>query len=96
MGIKYVCDVCEGEYIIKGPFGANVGPAAVPSLPPSRWAIITCVAPKTKQDPPGQGYVPLTGEPKGFLVCSQACAEKALVEAKEHLRKAFAELHSET
>jgi hypothetical protein len=91
MGIKYICDVCEKEYTVKGGIGPG-GYPTVTEMPPGKWAVITYIAPKSKQEPkPGQAVISSTGEIKGFLVCSQACAEKALDEAKERLRKAFEE-----
>ena len=92
MGIKYICDVCEKEYITKGGIGPG-GQPMVTEMPPGKWGVITYMAPKkSKQEPgPGQAIIPATGEIEGFLVCSQACAEKALIEVKERLRKAFAE-----
>ena len=91
MRMKYICDVCEKEYIAKG----EIGPSGYPimtEMPPGKWAVITYIAPKSKQEPkPGQAGISLTGELKDFLVCSQACAEKSLDEAKERLRKAFEE-----
>ena len=92
MGTRYICDVCGKEYDIKGCIGPDGFP--VPAEFPDKWAIISYYAPKEPEprpEPkPGQiGVVPVGRMPKGFLVCSQACAEKALDEAKEQLRQAF-------
>jgi len=91
MGTRYICDVCGKEYDIKG----GVGPAGypVPAEMPDKWAVISYLAPKA----PGPQLEPktrLVGIPaardlKGFLVCSQACAEKALDGAKKQLQQAF-------
>lgn len=88
MGIRYICDVCRKEYDAK----ADSGPAGyhMPGrLPLDKWATISCVAPKQKQAEHPVGFYAVGGIPEDFLVCSQACAEKALDEIKEHLRSAF-------
>jgi len=91
MGIKYICDVCEKEYTRKGGIDPG-GYPVVTEMPPGKWAVIIYIAPKSKQKPkPGQIGISSTGVREGFLVCSQACAEKALAETKERLGKAFEE-----
>ena len=91
MGIKYICDFCEKEYVVKEGIGPG-GQPIVTEMPPGKWGVITYMAPKSKQEPkPGQAIIPATGEIEGFLVCSQLCAEKALMEVKVRLEKAFAE-----
>ena len=96
MGNRYICDSCGKEYDVKG----GVGPGGYPAsygMSLEKWAIITYMAPKAKEEPaPGQ-----TGRiygmyqedmPVGYLVCSQACAEKALAEISTSLQAAFDEV----
>ena len=90
MGIRYFCDVCRLQYDVKGGFGPAGYPMSAEMLP-DKWAIISYLAPKGPESEPKPSPIglPAGRMPKGFLVCSQACAEKALDEAKEHLRQAF-------
>ena len=102
MGTRYICDVCGKLYDVKGdssPIGYQIA-----GMVPDEWAIISYFAPKEPEPPqksdsaavvrPSAVYPEKTS--KVFLVCSQACAEKALDEAKEYLRQAFEKVvHSE-
>ena len=96
MGIRYICDSCGKEFDVKG--GAGPGGYSVPyGMPLEKWATISYMAPKAKKEPePGQ-----TGRiygmyqeniPVGYLVCSQACAEKVLTEIGASLQAAFDEV----
>lgn len=89
MGIRYICDICGKECDVKG----CVSPVGYPvsAEMPDEWAIISYFAPKEPEPKPKPGLVGVYAGrmPKGFLVCSQSCAEKALDEAKEQLRQAF-------
>lgn len=89
MGIKYFCDVCAREYNVKGGFGPTGYPSAMETMPDS-WAVVSVLGPKLcEHQAKGPVYPYPSRAPQGFLVCSQACAEKALDEAKELLRPAF-------
>jgi len=94
MAIKYVCDECGKEHVDSA---AGLTPAGfhVPMYEtPPGWASISVMAPKRSLWPKGFTPQQIVGpvipiRPWCVIVCSQACAEKALDEAKEHLRKAF-------
>ena len=96
MGTRYICDLCGKEFDVKG--GVGPGGYSVPyGMPLEKWAVITCIAPKAKEEPePGQaGRICATypeNMPVGYLVCSQACAEKALAEIRTRLQAAFDEV----
>lgn len=85
--IKYLCDGCGKE--LQTWAGYTV------TLPYQRggWATISVtLPPKPVKQPESElpGLIPAYPEqPTNLLVCSQACAEKALDEAKEQLRQAF-------
>jgi len=96
MAIKYVCDECGKEHVDSA---SGLTPAgfqtAMYGTPPG-WAAISVMAPQRRSPWPPKGFTPqqivgpvLPLQPWCVIVCSQACAEKALDEAKEHLRKAF-------
>jgi len=93
MGIRYICDSCGKEFDVKG--GAGSDGYSVPyGIPMEKWATISYTAPKAKEEAePGQagsirplrpGYTAA-----GYLVCSQACAEKKLAEIGLSLQAAF-------
>jgi len=89
MGTRYICDVCGKQYDVRGGFSPTGYPVAS-ELPPDRWAMVFYLAPERKEEPkPGKAGIYPARMPQAFLVCSQVCAEKALDEAKEGLRKAF-------
>ena len=96
MGNRYICDSCGKEFDVKG--GVVPGGYPVPyGMPLEKWAIITCMAPKAKEEPePGQTRRIYAAYPEnitvGYLVCSQACAEKVLAEVGTRLQAAFAEV----
>jgi len=96
MGNRYICDSCGKEFDVKG--GVGPGGYSVPyGMPLEKWAIITYTAPKAKEEPePGQrGRIYVTypeNIPVGYLVCSQACAEKVLAEIGTSLQAAFDEV----
>lgn len=99
MAIKYVCDACGKE--VKQ---SEVQTSMTGS--PLEWAEVTITFPRKPRPPltfrstsgepvsmehfvpPPEGWKPNMG----FVVCSQACAEKVLDEAREQLRKAFEKL----
>jgi len=92
MATKYVCDVCGKEHVdsamVRTPYGFQT-----PTGTPQGWAAISVMAPErltSKQTRIGYayGYGSLP-QPWFVIVCSQSCAEKALDEAKEHLRETF-------
>lgn len=87
MGIRYICDVCGKGCDMKG----GVSPSGYPYAAevPNKWVIISYLEPVPQPGPsPGPVGIP-ERIPKGFLVCSLACAEKALGEARDDLREAF-------
>ena len=93
MGIRYICDSCGKEFDVKGGACPDGYPIAY-GMPLDKWAIISYTAPKAKEEPkPGQawGIRPVYPEHKtvGYLVCSQACAEKKLAEIGLSLQAAF-------
>jgi len=96
MGNRYICDSCGKEYDVKGGVGPDGYPASY-GMPLEKWATITYMAPKVKEEPePGRtglayGMYP-ENMPVGYLVCSQACAEKALAEIGARLQAAFDEV----
>jgi hypothetical protein len=78
--LKYVCDVCGKEMA-----ASERGVMSLAQRPPE-WATILLslpIEPVGKEASPS--YEPLVQ----LLVCSLSCAETALDEVKEHLRKAF-------
>ena len=81
--LKYVCDACGKELAVSERGVFQLGQQ------PSEWAIISLSLPQKRpcsnQVAPIVAYEP----PVQFLVCSLSCAETALDEVKEHLRKAF-------
>jgi hypothetical protein len=96
MGIRYICDSCGKEFDVKGGIGPDGHPVSY-RMPLEKWATFSYLAPKAKEEPaPGQ-----TGRiygmyqedmPVGYLVCSQACAEKKLAEISKRLQAAFDEV----
>ena len=95
MAIKYVCDMCGKEHVDSASGLAPAGFQTAMYGTPSGWAAISVMAPQRSLWPP-KGFTPqqiagpvLPLQPWCVIVCSQACAEKALDEAKEHLWKAF-------
>ena len=79
--LKYVCDACGKELAV-----SEGGVFQLGQQPPE-WAIISLSVPQKR---PCSNQVPLSYEPPlQLLVCSLSCAEKALDEARERLRKAF-------
>ena len=96
MGIRYICDSCAKEFDVKG--GVGPGGCSVPyGMPLEKLAVITYMAPKAKEEPePGKlGRIYATypeNTSAGYLVCSQACAEKALAEIRTRLQTAFDEV----
>ena len=91
MAIKYVCDIC-GKEVNQSEVQTSMSDV------PLKWASISVSFPSLPKKPyqspnPGEPYVytpPPGYEPSRMaIVCSQACAEKALDEAKELLRPAF-------
>ena len=95
MGIRYICDLCGKEFDVKGDIGASGYPVSY-GMPLEKWATITYMAPKAREEPePGRtGLVAMYPEnmPIGYLVCSQVCAEKALTEIGARLQAAFDEV----
>jgi len=92
MGIRYICDSCGKEFDVKG----GAGPDGYPpyGMPLEKWVIISYTAPKAKEEAkPGQawGLRPVYPQHRteGYLVCSQACAEKKLAEIGLSLQAAF-------
>ena len=85
MGIRYICDVCGKEYDMKGGIGPTGYPMQVGEFP-SKWAVITVLAGNEHNQ---MGGIKPARMPRGFLVCSLACAEKALGEARDYLREGF-------
>jgi len=79
--LKYVCDACGKELAVSKGGVFHLGQQ------PPEWAIISLSVPQksTCSNPVSLSYEP----PVQLLVCSLSCAEKALDEAREHLRKAF-------
>ena len=74
---------CEGRF-------ESIG-YQIAGMAPDEWAIISYFAPKKASAK--EKFVGTSERmPEGFLVCSQACAEKAFDEAKECLRLAFEKL----
>ncbi len=95
MAIKYVCDVCGKEHVDSAMGLTTAGFYTPMYETPPGWAAISVMAPQRSLWPP-KGFTPqqiagpvLPTRLWNVIVCSQACAEKALDEAKEHLRKAF-------
>jgi len=96
MGIRYICDSCGKEFDVKGGVGPS-GYSVSYGMPLEKWATISCMAPKAKEEPaPGQTRriygMYQEDMPVGYLVCSQACAEKALAEISTSLQAAFDEV----
>ena len=96
MGTRYICDSCGKEFDVKGGVGPG-GYVASYEMPPEKWAVITYVAAKAKEKPKpdrvGQIYgVCPANISAGYLVCSQACAEKALTEIGTRLQAVFDEV----
>jgi len=94
MAIKYVCDVCGKEHVDSA---AGLTPSGFQTAiygTPTGWAAVSVMAPQCltlhQQATASYGSLP---QPWFAIVCSQACAEKALDEAKEHLRKGFEGRH---
>jgi len=93
MGTRYICDSCGKEFDVKGGVGPN-GYSVPYGMPLEKWAVITYMEPKAKEKPePGQARRACATYPEnmpiGYLVCSQACAEKVLAEIGTHLQAAF-------
>ncbi len=84
--LRYVCDVCGKELA-----ASKEGLFQVGQNPPE-WATIMVGLPRKSPCPSQAGLYPYE-PPINFIVCSQTCAEKALDEAKEHLRKGFEGRH---
>ena len=93
MGTRYICDSCGKEFDMKGGIVPN-GYSVPYGMPLEKWAVITYMEPKAKEKPePDQagriyGVCPANMS-AGYLVCSQACAEKVLAEIGTHLQAAF-------
>jgi len=92
MGTKYIYDSCGKEFEM---IGGSGGPGDYPVFHelPGKWVILTYVV-KAEKLGPCQGkqmfaYAPY--ESVSRLVCSQACAEKALAEIGTLLQAVFDE-----
>jgi len=95
MGTRYICDVCKKECDVKEGYHAMSYPMTG-EFPLDKWATISYLAPRLihrrKQAEQQVPFYPMGGTPEAFLVCSQACAVKALDEIKEHLWSDFESL----
>lgn len=91
MGIRYICDVCKKDCDAKGGF-TPIGYSVPSEFPLDEWATIIYTTPRQKQVEQQGPFRPVGGTTEGFLVCSQACAEKALDEIKDRLRSVFESL----
>ena len=93
MGTRYICDLCGKECDVKG--GVSSG-GYTPSydMPPGKWAVITYVVSNKKSEPGRVGPIfPYSmNVSANYLVCSQACAEKALTEIGARLQTVFDEV----
>ena len=94
MGTRYICDLCGKEFDMKG--GISPGGYSVPyEMPVGKWAIVSYTA-KAEQKPEtervGQIYPYSPNVSANYLVCSQACAEKALAEIRTLLQTVFDEV----
>jgi len=79
--------VCRKEYDIKAAYGSDGYPMP-DELPFDKWAAISFLPPRQEAKDQA-GFYAVEGTPEGVLVCSQACAEKALDGIRERLRSAF-------
>lgn len=86
MAIQFVCDVCGKVHEVTRPMITPGGFEAPMTAVPDGWGCISVQGPREKPEP---GKPTKITWPKAWLVCSQACAEKGLGEAREYLRQAF-------
>jgi hypothetical protein len=89
MGMRYICDVCAKEYDVKGAATSQVG---YQTPIPEGWAAISIFTPAKPSEAPKPLVFQPNELPVARIVCSQACAERVLDEAKELLRAAFEKL----
>ena len=86
MAIKYVCDICGKAYNVTRPAGFTQAGFDYPMPAPEGWGAMSIMGPREK---PKLGKPAMINPPWVSLVCSQACVEKALDEARKYLRQAF-------
>ena len=94
MGTRYICDSCGKEFDVKGGVGPG-GYSVSYEMPTGKWAIVSYAAKakdKPEPDRVGQIFPYSPNVSASYLVCSQACAEKALAEIRALLQAVFDEI----